>query len=70
VNEVSDIAKTAGYEVVGQVTQHRDAVNPAYCIGEGKLDEVGKTVRKASLEVVIFTRQLSAGQIFRIGKKL
>ena len=70
MNEVSDIAKTAGYEVVGQVTQHRDAVDPAYCVGEGKLDEIGRTVRKASLEVVVFTRQLSAGQIFRIGKKL
>jgi len=70
MNEVSDIAKTAGYEVVGQVTQHRDAVDPAYCIGEGKLDEIGKTVREASVEVVVFTRQLSVGQTFRIGKKL
>jgi len=70
MNEVSDIAKTAGYEVAGQVTQHRDAVDPAYCIGEGKLDEVNKTIREAAIEVVIFTRQLSAGQIFRIGKKL
>jgi len=70
MNEVSDIAKTAGYEVAGQVTQHRDAVDPAYCIGEGKLDEVVKTIRDAAIEVVIFTRQLSAGQIFRIGKKL
>jgi len=70
MNEVSDIAKTAGYEVVGQVTQHRDAVDPAYCIGEGKLDEIAKTVREASVGVVVFTRQLSAGQTFRIGKKL
>jgi len=70
MNEVSDITKTAGYEVAGQLTQHRDAVDPAYCIGEGKLDEVRKTIREAAIEVVIFTRQLSAGQIFRIGRKL
>jgi GTP-binding protein HflX len=70
MNEVSDIAKTAGYEVAGQVTQHRDAVDPAYCIGEGKLNEVAKTIREAAIEVVIFTQQLSAGQTFRIGKKL
>lgn len=70
MNEVSDIAKTAGYEVAGQVTQHRDAVDPAYCIGEGKLDEVRKTIREAAIEVVIFTQQLSAGQMSRIGKKL
>jgi GTP-binding protein HflX len=70
MDEVSDITKTAGYEVVGQVTQRRNAVDPAYCIGEGKLNEVGKTIREAAIEVVIFTQQLSAGQIFRIGKKL
>jgi GTP-binding protein HflX len=70
MNEVSDITRTAGHEVAGQVTQRRDAVDPAYCIGEGKLDEVGKTVRENEIEVVIFTQQLSPGQIFRIGKKL
>jgi GTP-binding protein HflX len=38
-------------------------------VGEGKLDEIGKTIQRESIEVVIFTRQLSAGQIFRIKKK-
>ena len=70
MNEMSDIAKTAGYDVVGQVTQHRDAIDSAYCVGEGKLDEIGKTLEKESIEAVIFTRQLSPGQIFRIKKKL
>jgi 50S ribosomal subunit-associated GTPase HflX len=44
MDEMSDITKTAGYEVAGQVTQRRDAVDPAYCIGEGKLDEVAKVI--------------------------
>jgi len=70
MNEVNDIAKAADYNVVGQVTQHREAVDPSYCIGEGKLDEVKRIVEKDSIEVVIFTRQLSAGQMFRIKKKL
>lgn len=70
IDEVSDIAKAAGYNVVGQVVQHRDFVDSAYCVGEGKIEEVAKTVAKDSIEAVIFTRQLSAGQIFRIKKKL
>ncbi len=70
IDEVSDIAKAAGYNVVGQVIQHRDSVDSAYCVGEGKIEEVGKTVARDSIEAVIFTRQLSAGQIFRIKKKL
>ena len=70
MSEVNDIAKTVGYDVVGQVTQHRDAIDSSYCVGEGKLHEIGKTLQKESIEAVIFTRQLSAGQIFRIKKKL
>ena len=70
MSEVNDIARTAGYDVVGQVTQHRDAIDSSYFIGEGKLAEIAKTLEKESIEVVIFTRQLSAGQIFRIKKKL
>jgi GTP-binding protein HflX len=70
IDEVSDIAKAAGYNVVGQVVQHRDFVDSAFCVGEGKIEEVAKTVAKDSIEAVIFTRQLSAGQMFRIKKKL
>jgi GTP-binding protein HflX len=69
MNEVNDIAKTVGYDVVGTVTQRRRAIDSSYFVGEGKLDEIGKTLRRESIEVVIFTRQLSAGQIFRIKKK-
>ena len=42
MNELSDIAKTAGYDVAGQVTQHRDAVDGAFCVGEGKIDAIAK----------------------------
>ena len=70
MDEVNDIAKVVGYNVVGQVTQHREAIDGAYCIGEGKLDEISRTIGKDSIEALIFTRQLSAGQIFRIKKKI
>ena len=70
MNEVNDIANAADYDVVGQVAQHREAIDPSYCIGEGKLDEIKKAIEKEAIEAVIFTRQLSAGQIFRIKKKL
>jgi GTP-binding protein HflX len=70
IDEVNDIAKAAGYNVVGQVTQRRDSIDSAYCVGKGKIDEIEKTVKEDSIEAVIFTRQLSAGQVFRIKKKL
>ena len=68
--EVNDIAKAAGYNVVSEVTQRREAIDGAYCIGEGKLDEISKTIGKDSIKVLIFTRQLSPGQMFRIKKKI
>ena len=70
IDEVSDIAKAAGYNVVGEVVQHRDSVDSAYCVGKGKIDEIEKTIIADSIEAIIFTRQLSAGQVFRIKKKL
>jgi GTP-binding protein HflX len=70
MNELSDIAKTAGYDVEGQVTQHRDAVDGAFCVGEGKIDEIASLVRKDPVDAVVFAQQLSAGQVFRIKKKL
>jgi GTP-binding protein HflX len=70
MDEVNDIAKAAGYNVVSEVTQRREAIDGAYCIGEGKLHEISRTLGKDSIKVLIFTRQLSAGQIFRIKKKI
>ena len=70
IDEVNDIAKAAGYDVVGQVVQHREFLDSAYCVGKGKIDEIAETVRADSIEAIIFTRQLSAGQVFRIKKKL
>jgi len=67
---VSDIAKSAGYEVADQVTQHRDIIDSAYYVGDGKLDEIQKTIKKESIGTVIFAGQLSAGQVFRIKKRL
>ena len=69
IDEVNDIAKAAGYNVVGEVVQHRDSVDSAYFVGKGKIDEIEQTVKEDSIEAVIFTRQLSPGQVFRIRKK-
>ena len=70
MSEVSDIAKSAGYEVADQITQHRDILDSAYYVGEGKLNEIQQAIKKESIGTVIFAGQLSAGQVFRIKKRL
>jgi len=70
MDEVKDIAEAIGYDVVGQVTQHCGSVDSSYCVGEGKLLEIRRTVENQSIGALIFTRELSAGQMFRIKKKI
>jgi len=70
MNEVSDIAKSAGYEVADQITQHRDIIDSSYYVGDGKLGEIQQTIKKESIGTVIFAGQLTAGQVFRIQKRL
>jgi len=46
--EFRDLARAAGYEVVSQVTQTRKE-DPAYCIGEGKVQELAQVVVARSM---------------------
>ena len=40
LDELAQLAATAGVEVVGQVTQKLDQPNPATLVGKGKLEEI------------------------------
>lgn len=70
LSELNDIARTAGYDIAGEVKQRRSAVDGSFCVGEGKIDEIAKLIRTDPVDAVVFTRHLSAGQVFRIKKKL
>lgn len=39
LEELEELVKTAGAEVVGTVIQNRDAIHPGTYVGSGKLDE-------------------------------
>ena len=40
MEELKELAKAAGAEVVGSVVQNRPAVDAAYYIGKGKVEEI------------------------------
>ena len=42
--ELSELAATAGAEVVGQVIQRLEQVHPATYVGSGKLQEIGDLI--------------------------
>ena len=67
--EIRDLARAAGYAVVGEVTQTRTE-DPALHIGEGKAETLAAEVAATDATVVIFDNQLGPYQTYNLGNKL
>jgi len=59
LEELAQLARTAGIEVVGQIEQRLERPNPATFIGSGKVEELIEQVAEAAADVVIFDDELS-----------
>jgi GTP-binding protein HflX len=70
LTELALLAKTAGLQVVGQLTQRLDHPQPATFIGSGKLDELKMLVQESLANVVIFDEELSPRQQRELEKVL
>lgn len=60
--ELSELARTAGVNVVDQVLQVRAKVDPKFVLGRGKLEDVVILAMQKDAEVLIFDRELRANQ--------
>jgi GTP-binding protein HflX len=67
--EITDLARAAGYTVVDEVTQTREE-DSALELGEGKVEELAAKARRAGAGTVIFDNRLGPYQTFNLGKKL
>ena len=63
MDELSELAKTAGAEELARVLLTRAAYEPATVIGEGKLAEVKELCGSLGAELLIFDCELTASQI-------
>lgn len=63
MDELRELAKTAGAEEIARVIQKRDAYVSATVIGEGKLAEVKELCGTLGAELIIFDCELTASQI-------
>jgi GTPase len=70
LEELTRLVDTAGAEVVGRVSQHIVAPNPATLIGEGKVEEVAGEVASADASLVIFDEELSPVQGVNLEREL
>lgn len=66
LDELRELARTAGVEVADTILQVRDRVDPKYMLGRGKLEDVVIRAMQLDVEVLIFDRDLSAAQVAAI----
>lgn len=68
--ELAELSRSAGLEVVDHVVQHRSAPDAAYCVGKGKLEELRQDCAAWDADCVIFDCTLSPSQLYNLGKAL
>lgn len=61
--ELAELAKTAGANIVGTMTQRRAVPDSRYYIGSGSALELAKNVQTKEADLVIFDDELSPSQI-------
>ena len=66
LEELANLARTAGGEVVESFIQIRDKFSPALLIGKGKAKELGKLAADYKIDLLIFDTELSGVQIRNI----
>ncbi|MBE5793950.1 MAG: GTPase HflX [Clostridiales bacterium] len=59
LDELQELAKTAGAETVLRVLQKRPSPDTTYCIGKGKAEELALRCQAINADVVIFDNELS-----------
>ncbi|WP_423751391.1 GTPase HflX [Salinirarus marinus] len=69
LNEITDLARAAGYEVVATLGQTRTE-DAAYGFGEGKVDELAALVAETDADALVVDNRLGPYQTFNIGGKL
>jgi GTP-binding protein HflX len=62
LDELAQLARTAGATVAGRITQTRLQPDPKYFLGSGKLQEVALLVQELGATLVIVDQELSANQ--------
>jgi len=70
LDELAQLADTAGLAVVGRDRQNVDRVQPATYIGSGKVVEIKEQCRELGAEVVIFDDELSPAQLRTLERDL
>ncbi|WP_390437102.1 GTPase HflX [Lactonifactor longoviformis] len=70
LEELGELARTAGAQVAGTLIQNREAIHPATYVGKGKLDELKGLVYALDATGIICDDELSAVQLRNLEQSL
>lgn len=70
LDELGELADTAGAVVVGRVIQKREAIHPGTYIGKGKIDEVRELLDETDADGIICDDELSPAQMRNLEDEL
>jgi len=70
LDELEQLALTAGADVVHKTIQSRDRIDPAYYIGKGKCEMLKGMVAELNADLVIFDDDLSPAQVRNLERVL
>jgi GTP-binding protein HflX len=69
MNELRELARTAGVAVAEEIIQLRDRIDPKFVLGKGKLEDVIIRAMQRGADVLVFDRELTPAQISAIAKE-
>ncbi|MBD3278503.1 MAG: GTPase HflX [Candidatus Aegiribacteria sp.] len=64
--EMEALVRSAGGNVVAEVSQKRDAPDPRTFVGSGKVEEIRDTAHAMDVTTIVFDHNLSAGQVSKL----
>ena len=70
MEELTNLAEACDVEVIGQVTQNLQRVNPSHYIGKGKIEEVAAYVQEIDANMVILMMNYLSSQIRNLEEDL
>lgn len=70
LDELEELAKTAGAEVVGKMIQKRDGIHKGHYFGKGKIQELKEYIEEKNATGIICDDELSPNQIRNMEKML
>ena len=66
LDEVEELAQTAGAVVLGKISQKRPSVDKATCVGSGMLEQIKTQAAALGANLLIFDHELTASQLRNI----